>query len=875
MSPTCHSEPIAACCRHLGTDAAQGLDELEAAARLTREGANALPDARRRGSLAMLAAQFSDFMILVLLAAALVSGLVGEASDTVVIVIIVLLNAVLGFVQEYRAERAMEALRRMAAPRARVLRQSQWRDVAADELVRGDVVALTAGDVVPADLRLLETHELRCEEAALTGESQPVDKDAIAMAEADAALAERRNMAYRGTLVVHGRAEGLVAATGAETELGRIARLLADQAEVQTPLQKRLADFGRRLAWGVLAICLFFFVAGVARGEAYELMFLTAVSLAVAAIPEALPAVVTIALALGAHRMVRRNALIRRLPAMETLGSVTYICTDKTGTLTQNRMHVQRTWLSPQTDERRFWTAMALNNDCVFDAAGEPQGDPTEVALHRAALAAGYDKRALEVAMPRLAELPFDSGRMRMATLHQSEAAVLDGYQLLVKGAPEAVLARCAQAPAAAHAQAEILAAAGMRVLAFAWRPLESLPHRPDQDELERELTFLGLAGLMDPPRPEARRAVKECRDAGITPVMITGDHPATAKAIAQELGIMDGGEVMTGPQLASLSPQELAARAREVRVYARVDPEQKIRIVEALQARGEYVAMTGDGVNDAPALTRAEIGVAMGRQGTDVAREASSLVLLDDNFATIVGAVREGRRIYDNIRRFVRYVMACNMAEILTLFLAPFLGLPIPLLPIHILWVNLVTDGLPGLALAMEPAERGIMRRPPRPPRESLFAHGLWQHLLWVGLLMAAVSLITQYWAWHGGNPHWQSMIFTVLTLSQMGHVLAIRSERESLFRLGLFSNLPLFFAVLLTIALHMAVLYVPALNAIFHTTPLTAGELLVCLLISSVVFFAVEVEKWLVRQGLLYRQPASALAIGRGCNNTRGHLR
>jgi Ca2+-transporting ATPase len=816
----------------------------------------------------MLLAQFSDFMILVLLVAGVVSGLVGEATDTVVIAIIVVLNALLGFIQEYRAERAMDALRRMATPRARVLRQGTWRDIAANELVRGDVVALGAGDVVPADLRLLETHELRCEEAALTGESQPVDKLASARVEADAPLAERRNMSYRGTQVVHGRGEGLVVATGAGTELGRIARLLAGQAEAQTPLQKRLADFGRRLAWAVLAICLFFFVAGVARGEGFALMFLTAVSLAVAAIPEALPAVVTIALALGARRMVRQNALIRRLPAMETLGSVTYICTDKTGTLTQNRMHVQRTWLPSDGDVKTFYTAMALNNDCVLDhgteASGKPQGDPTEIALYRAAIHAGYDKRVLEAGSPRLAELPFDSERMRMATLHQAQAGGLGGCQLLVKGAPEAVLARCADAPAAAHVQAERLAAAGMRVLAFAWRPLEGLPEAMDADSLERDLLFLGLAGLMDPPRPEARAAVQECLEAGITPVMITGDHPATARAIAEELGILDSGRVMSGPELAALSAEDLTARVRDVRVYARVDPEQKIRIVEALQGRGEYVAMTGDGVNDAPALKRAEIGVAMGRQGTDVAREAASLVLLDDNFATIVGAVREGRRIYDNIRRFVRYVMACNTAEILTLFLAPFLGLPIPLLPIHILWVNLVTDGLPGLALALEPAERGIMSRPPRPPRESLFAHGLWQHLMWVGVLMAAVSLLTQSWAWHGGNPHWQSMIFTVLTLSQMGHVLAIRSERESLFRLGLLTNRPLLYAVLLTIGLHMAVLYLPALNAVFHTTPLTPGELMACLAISSVVFFAVEVEKWLVRHGRLYDRRASAAEAG-----------
>jgi Ca2+-transporting ATPase len=861
--PAWHSLTAEEAARLLSADPGRGLVAAEADARLARHGRNELPEAQRRSIARMILGQFSDFMILVLLAAAVVSGIVGEPADTVAIVVIVLLNASIGFAQEWRAERAMDALRKMAAHSARVRRDGMVSNVPADRLVPGDIVLLEAGNVIPADLRLFEAARFKAAEAALTGESQPVDKAVAPLDGAALPLGDRRNMAYKGTLVTYGRGAGIVVATGLATELGRIARLLSGEEEVKTPLQKRLAAFGVRLAWAILAICAIVFCAGLARGEPPVLMFLTAVSLAVAAIPEALPAVVTISLAMGAARMVGQNALIRRLPAVETLGSITFICSDKTGTLTQNRMQAETFWVDGEDTRVEPWPsllrALALVNDATPAADGGIAGDPTEVALLEAAMARGVDRAALESQSARHGEFPFDSERMRMATVH----AVGDGFLVCVKGAPEAVLERCpwrltAQGPlpfdaAEALAQAERMAARGLRVLAFAERRLDALP--TDIAEAENGLTFLGLVGLMDPPRDEAARAVDECQAAGIVPVMITGDHPATARAIAERLGILDnGGRVVSGVELAALSDEAFAAQVRDIRVYARVDPEQKIRIVKALQASGEFAAMTGDGVNDAPALKRADVGVAMGRGGTDVAREASHMVLLDDNFASIVHAVREGRRIFDNIRKFIKYAMSGNSGEIWTIFLAPFLGLPIPLLPIHILWINLVTDGLPGLALAKEPAERNIMQRPPRPPAETVFAHGMWQHIVWVGLTMGAVCLLLQTWSISHSGAHWQTMVFTVLCLSQLGHVLAIRSERESTFSIGFWSNPTLMITVLLTIGLQLATIYVPALNAVFRTEPLDWDELAICLAASSVVFFAVEIEKWLARRGMIY---------------------
>jgi len=850
-----------------------GLTAAEANRRLVEQGPNLLPGTRRRSLLAMLLAQFSDVMILVLLGAALVSAFVGELQDTIAILVIVLLNAIIGTVQEFRAERAVAALRQMAAPESLVMRDGSARIVPAAELVAGDVVLLEAGNQVPADLRLLESEELQADESMLTGESEPVGKKIANLGDDAVALGDRYNLAFKSSLITRGRGLGVVVATGTSTEIGQIAALLSDESGTRTPLQIRLARFGRYLALAVLAICAVVFVAGLLQGQPAVLMFLTAVSLAVAAIPEALPAVVTISLALGARKLILEKALVRNLPAVETLGSVTFICTDKTGTLTENRMSVECVVLGGQRHPQlprgetgaAAWMgwAMALNNDVAL-VDGEPAGEPTELALYEAAAQATYRREELEHQLPRVAALAFDSTRKLMTTLHRRE----DHFLAFTKGAPEAVLGLCNRAAGPAGQQenldadawleqAQQLANEGYRVLAVAAREVQDAPGHDQLASLEAELVFVGLIALIDPPRPEAPEAVADCLRAGITPVMITGDHPGTASAIARRLGISDSpAALMTGPELAALADAEFAARVASIRVYARVSPEQKLRIVKALQDAGEFVAMTGDGVNDAPALKRAGIGVSMGLTGTDVAREAADMVLLDDNFATIVRAVRAGRRIFDNIRKFIKDTMSSNSGEIWTLFLAPFLGLPIPLLPIHILWINLVTDGLPGLAFAAEPAEQGIMARPPRPPRESIFAHGMWQHILWVGLFVGGVSIASQAWAISRGVDYWQTVVFTVLTVSQLFHSLAVRSESASLFRIGLFSNLPMLGAVVVTVLLQLAVIYLPVLNGIFHTEPLPLYDLMVCLLLSSLVLVVVEVEKWLLRRGLIYQQ-------------------
>jgi Ca2+-transporting ATPase len=761
---------------------------------------------------------------------------------------------------------------------------------------------------------MLEAVNLRVEEAALTGESVPAEKIAAAIPEENVSLGDRRNMVYMGTTVTYGRGTALVVHTGMETELGHIATMLQTVTEEKTPLQGRMAELGKWLALGALAIVAVVFVVGLLRGIAATEMLLIAISLAVAAVPEGLPAVVTIALALGAQRMVRRRALIRRLPAVETLGSVTTICSDKTGTLTENRMTVtildvagdsmtvseflrsahptllreEQSLESPGRDFALLLTAAALANDATLrvsdQASGEyvAMGDPTEGSLVVAAARTGLWKSDMERLMPRVAEAPFTSERKRMTTVHRMPPEeecdrepvcfvreVVDTPLVgFAKGSVDALLSICDRIwnrgriepltddwAARIQAANDRLAADGMRVLGVAMRPMETVSAQASEGDLEREMVFVGLTGLIDPPREEARQAVAECRTAGIRPVMITGDHPLTALYIARQLGIATGDEihdrVVTGAELAGMDVDALEAIVEDVAVYARVSPEHKVKIVEALKARGHIVSMTGDGVNDAPALKRADIGVAMGITGTDVSKEAADMVLLDDNFATIVHAVEEGRTIYENIRKFVRYTMSSNIGEIVVIFVALLIGFPVPLTAVQILWVNLVTDGLPGLALGVEPTTPEVMQRPPHPPNESVLARGMGTYMLWVGVLIGSLSLLTQ----HIGlnvlqTTGWQTMVFTVLCLLQMGNALAIRSDRQSLFQLGLFTNPALVGAVALTLVLQLMVIYVPFLQAIFDTVPLTAAELGLTLALSPLVLIAVEVVKWVGRR-------------------------
>jgi Ca2+-transporting ATPase len=856
----------------LSTDADNGLEPSEANRRHHSCGPNLLPESGRRSLFTLLLDQFRDLMIQILLAAAVVAAFVGEPKDAIAILIIVILNAVIGVVQQYRAENAIAALRDMAAPHAKVIRSGSLSTVPAGLLVPGDIVLLETGAVVPADVRLLGANQLQVDESLLTGESQAVEKQVEPLPDPALAVGDRYNMAYRSTMVTRGRGRGAVVATGINTEIGGIAELLAGVEALDSPLQKRLAAFSRRLAIAILGICALIFIAGLLRGEHWLLMLLTAVSLAVAAIPEALPAVVSISLAMGARRLSGMKALVRSLPAVETLGSVSFICSDKTGTLTMNRMSVEKTITAAGKVDRlpgrekntsRIWhllgQCLTVSNDVQLSADGTPSGDPTEVALFEMARASGYDKRQLEEELPRIAEIPFTSERKRMTTFHRADGEVL----LFSKGAPEVLIEACDQVlgrsgqeaiePNRWQERVEELGSQGYRLLALAFRRMDALP--VDLQEAEAGLTLLGLVALIDPPREGATAAVKDCKTAGITSVMITGDHPGTAREIARRLGIArDADPIITGLELERMSDEDLADHVLRYRVYARVSPTQKIRLVRALQQCGQFVAMTGDGVNDAPALRQADIGVAMGDKGTDVARQAGAMVLLDDNFTTIVAAVREGRRIFDNICKFVKYTMTSNSGEIWTLALAPFLGLPLPLLPIHILWINLVTDGLPGLALTTQAEEARIMQRPPRPPDENLFSRGMWQHILVIGLLIGALSLGAQAWAIDQGLPHWQTMVFTVLTFSQLVHVMVIRNDIDSLFSTGLFQNLPLLGTVLLTVALQLAVIYQPFLNEIFYTSPLPPRELLICLCLPLVVLFAVEIEKWLVRGRRLY---------------------
>ena len=826
-----------------------GLPQSEAEKRLEKFGPNALQEKKKKPAWVLFLAQFKDFMILILAAAAVISGIVGDLTDTIIILVILVLNAVLGFVQEYRAEKAMDSLKKLTETQTKVFRDGQLITVPSRDLVPGDVVTLEAGNMVPADLRLIDTFSLKVDESSLTGESVPIDKQNGVLEGENLNPGDQLNMAFKGTLVTNGRATGLVVATGMSTEIGKIASLLQENTPM-TPLQQRMQRFGKVISVIILGICAVLFASGIARGEEILPVLLLSVSLAVAAIPEALPALITIALSLGAGRLAKKKALVRKLPAVESLGSVTYICTDKTGTLTQNKMTVTETEAfhqSPISSEfSNLQLGLWLCHDVHLDKKGRPEGESTEVALVERILQELTSTQYQNLAenYPRVGEVPFDSSRKRMSTFHQ----VGNQFLMLCKGAPEAISSILKDKDQARqlHQSAEEWANRGERVLAFAGKILPNLPPEADWLGLESDLDFYGKVGMIDPPREEVKSAISECKTAGIHPVMITGDHPATARAIAEAVGIWKKGDlVLTGAELGNLSDAAFSQQVEKVTVYARVAPEQKLRIVQALQQKGHFAAMTGDGVNDAPSLKAANIGVAMGIAGTDVSKEAAHLILLDDNFSTIVRAVKEGRRIYDNIVKFVKYIMTCNGAEIWTIGLAPFLGFPNPLLPIHILWINLVTDGLPALALASERAEKDAMKRPPRPPKQSLFANGVGYHIIWVGMLMAGATLFTQYWAIKNGW-HWQTMVFSVLAFSQLGHVLAVRSDRTFLFQQGFLSNKPLLLAVGATFMLQLGVIYLPFMNPIFRTEPLDLEELLFSGAMALVVFHAVEVEKW-----------------------------
>jgi len=851
-----HLLPISEISQLLNTSPS-GIDNISAAQRLEEYGKNQITDKKKKTVFRMLLHQLSDFMILILIAAAVISGIIGDVTDTVIILAIIMLNAAVGFIQEYRAEKAMEALKLMAATNARILREGKTIDIPASDLVPGDVVMLEAGNIIPADLRFFETHLTKVDESALTGESHNVEKNPNELPEGDYPLGDRINMGFKGTFVTNGRALAYVASTGMNTELGRIAKMIQTD-ETTTPLQKRLAAFGKRLSVVILIICTIIFVFGWLRGEDILTMLLTSISLAVAAIPEALPALVTIALAFGAKRLVKSNALIRKLPAVETLGSVTYICSDKTGTLTLNKMTVQEVFETENDkinllfyNSNALLNAMVLNNDVSKNKDGNWLGDSTEVALVQYAFNNNLERENLEIQFPRIAELPFDSSRKCMTTLHKTEHGII----VITKGAVDVLFGKLNHEQKLFIPEFESkvneMAEKGYRVLGYAIKTLPSLPENIDADEIESSLTLIGFAGMIDPPREEAKQAVAECKQAGIIPVMITGDHELTAKTIAKQLGIISSEEdiVLSGSELSKLTLEAFENIVERVRVYARVNPEQKLKIITALQAKHHFVAMTGDGVNDAPALKNADIGIAMGINGTAVSKEASHMILLDDNFATIVVAVKHGRRIFDNILKFIKYIMTGNSSEIWAIFLAPFFGLPMPFLAIHILWINLVTDGLPGLALASEPSEENIMKRPPRSPKLNIFAGGMAWHILWVGLLMGLVTIAMQAWAIHNGKSHWQTMAFTTLCFSQMGHVIAMRSDTQSIFKIGLFSNKPLLWSLLLTFALQMMIIYTPFFNDIFKTKALTLNELGIVMLVSTIIFWAVEIEKWIKR--------------------------
>ena len=881
LSPTAerhwHALETALVSELLETSVERGLEGARAAQLLEQHGPNELAEAPRPGFWHQLLQQFNNFVVIILIVASLVSAILGDFVEAAAIFAIVILNAALGVVQERRAEQAMAALRKLSAPEAQVIREGHRLVIPARDLVAGDLVLLEAGNYVPADLRLLEAVNLRIEEAPLTGESVSADKDTKLLVDEHPQLGDRTNLAFSGTLVSYGRGRGLVVATGMRTQIGKIATMLQEVVTEATPLQRRLDQLGKVLGWAALAVCGGVFVVGWLRGfDALE-MFLVAVSLAVAAVPEGLPAVVTITLALGMREMIRRNALIRRLSSVETLGSTTVICADKTGTLTQSRMTATRLWVdgtlfeidgsangvfrvngSPVdlTDYPAATTALwvaVLNNDAEFepdeDGSYRVVGDPTEVALIVAASKAGARREELAQAYPRIDEIPFDSSRKRMTTVHkvlkprpEDASPFYDGSLhewevAATKGAPDVVLNLCAHyqtmsdtaAPLDEPARERILhanaamASQALRVIAVAYRVEPDVPDEPTPETVEHSLTFVGLIGMIDPARPEVPPALKLARRAGVRTVMITGDYPDTARAIAHEIGLLQPDhQVLTGRALDEMDQAQLQREVGRTDVFARVSPEHKVHIVEALKANNEVVAMTGDGVNDAPALKRADIGIAMGITGTDVAKETADMVLTDDNYASIVAAIEQGRVIYANIRKFVFFLLSANVAEIITILVAILAGLPSPLTAIQLLWLNLVSDGAPALALGVEPGEPGIMEKPPRPVREPIINRQMWGRIVIQSLADAAATLTVYLTGLSLFPEQARTMAFATITFAELVRSFTSRSEYHLVFKIGVFSNRAMIYAVLSSSVLLLLVIYVPILQPIFNTVPL-----------------------------------------------------
>lgn len=827
----------------------QGLSATEIKKRRSVYGRNVLAEVSQKSKISILFAQFTDIMILILILAAGVSFWVGEHTDAFVILAIIIANAWMGYSQENNAEQSIQMLKKMSAQFAVAIRDSSPIKIDAGELVPGDVILLEAGDIVPADGRLFSVSGLKTDEASLTGESQSTEKISNSIEGENLVPGDQLNMVFKGTIVSNGSGKVLVASTGMNTEIGKIAGMMETGFQ-KTPLQKRLSVFSKQLAVVVIIICALVFGAGIWRGEPPFSMFLTALSLAVAALPEALPAVITIALAQGARRMIKQKALIRKLPAVETLGSVTYICTDKTGTLTQNVMTVEKVHVAEDKNELMRY-AMLLNNEVRFAEDGGLLGDSTETALVNYAINTGIEKTEADKRYPLETVIPFDSERMRMSTLHRDG----DKWVLFVKGAPmkmaEIFAAKYKQETQKWLEDNRLWAAEGLRILFFGYKEYSKDPGVLDM-KAENDLEMLGMIAMIDPPRDEVIQAISQCKSAGIRTVMITGDQALTAHAIAARLNIFDEGrtDVKTGADLDKVSEADLVSKVKNISVYARVSPEQKLKIVKALQAGGEFVAMTGDGVNDAPSLKQADIGIAMGITGTDVSKEASDMILMDDNFATIVKSVREGRRIYANIRKFIQYVLSCNLSEILTILIAPLIGFVVPLLPIHILWINLVTDGLPGIALVAEPAERNIMMQLPRPPKENLFAGGLIRKIIFSGIVMTIASLSVLWWAAGQGYDSitQQTMVFTTLCFVQLGNALSVRSSFQSMFTSGLFLNKRMWGAIVLTLLLQFVILYVPALNPVFKTVSLSWRPMTAILIVSVTSILLLESLKLIV---------------------------